>query len=321
MQLLVAPPVTTTPIGVRRTLSRLGLSPRKVLGQHFLIDPKVLRAIAKAAELTPQDTVVEIGPGLGVLTREVVKRVFPGKKPLALVSEGAFSVGGMSSGGEPGDSPQDAGCVIAVEMDEELSAALTVDLGPSVRVVTADARRVDIPWLVGGRSGYKLLGNLPYYAATAIVRRFLEGPCKPVLAVIMMQWEVAQRVVALPGQMSLLSVAVQLYGKPSIVQRVPASAFYPSPKVTSAVVRIEVYPRPVLELKDVEAFFGVVRAGFSAPRKQLRNALAQGLGVIAARAEEFLRGAEIDPRCRAERLSLEEWGRLYQVVVTSDGPH
>ena len=261
-------------------LGRMGLSARKALGQHFLVAEGVLGRILQAAEVGDDDTIVEVGPGLGVLTQRLAQR---------------------------------ARRVIAVELDEALAVALKRELTSydNLQVVHADAREVMVEELVG-EVPYKLVANLPYYAASPILRRFLESPRPPVRAVVMVQREVAKRMVAKPGAMSLLSVGVQLYGQARIIGSVAPMAFYPPPRVRSAIVRIDVYPRPALELDNREAFFALVRAGFSAPRKQLRNSLGHGMGLPPKDAEELLEGAGVDPRRRAETLSLEEWGVLYR---------
>lgn len=245
----------------------------------------VVNAILKANDLSADDLVVEVGPGLGVVTRALVPLVRR---------------------------------VIAVEMDRELARALELEFEDTdaLEVVCTDARKLDVRELVGG-AAYKLVANLPYYAAMPILRRFLESDCPPVSAVVMVQREVARNMVAGPGDMSLVSIGVQLYGRPRIVRYVPPTAFYPKPKVTSAVVKIDVYPGSALELDDREAFFRVVRAGFSAPRKQLRNSLAQGLEIPGGAAAGLLVAAEIDPTARAETLGLEQWGALYRQVDRS----
>lgn len=266
---------------VKATLARLGLSPRKGLGQHFLVSTGAVAAILRAAEIGPDDMVVEVGPGLGVMTSELVQR---------------------------------AKRVIAVELDQELAVAVERELGTAkLKMVCADAREVDITELSGGEP-YKLVANLPYYAASPILRRFLESQHPPTRAVIMVQREVARNMAAQPGDMSLMSVGIQLYGRPRIVKNVPPASFYPPPNVTSAIVRIDVYPRPALALDDTESFFKVVRAGFSAPRKQLRNTLAQGLVIRAEEALALLEMAGVDPSRRPATLSLEEWGALYRSV-------
>lgn len=262
-------------------LARLGLSPKKAMGQSFLVGQGVVHMIVNAAAIGPADLVVEVGPGLGVVTREVVRR---------------------------------AKRVVAVELDRALASALEMSLGASnLSVVCADAREVAVTELVGG-APYKLVANLPYYAASPILRHFIESSSPPERAVVMVQREVAKSMVAQPGDMSLVSIGIQLYGHPRIVGYVPRSAFYPQPNVTSAVVAIDVYPTPALDLDSHEAFFRLVRAGFSAPRKQLRNSLANGLGIPTGDAANMLEAAGVDARRRAETLSLEEWGALYGVA-------
>ncbi len=253
--------------------------PRKALGQHFLSDRNILGSIADAAAIGPGETVVEVGPGTGSLTEVLAAR---------------------------------AGRVVAVELDAALAAGLAGRMPANVELHTADARRANVEALLGGCVPYKLVGNLPYYAAMPILRHFLEGPCKPQAAVVLLQREVAQQVCAAPGRMSLLSLAVQLYGLPRIVRWVRPGAFHPPPKVTSAVVHIRVYDQPAEGVDDPDGFFRVARAGFSAPRKQLRNALAQGLAISPSAAVGLLDRAGIDPRRRAETLSLAEWARLHR---------
>ena len=263
-----------------------GLWPRKGLGQNFLVDEGALSRIVEAAELSPEDTVVEVGAGPGFLTRLLAQR---------------------------------AGHVIAVELDEKMVNLLRRELAafPNLEVIHGDI--LDLPpsvlmmaseRLFGAPRPYKVVANIPYYITSAVLRHFLEDPLKPGLMVVTVQWEVAQRLVAAPGEMSLLAVSVQFYGRPRILFRIPSRAFYPAPKVDSAAVRIDVYPRPAVEVKDVGRFFEVVRAGFAHRRKQLRNALARGLSLEVEKAEEALQRAGIDPRRRAETLSLEEWARL-----------
>ena len=262
----------------REKLARVALSrPKKALGQHFLTDRSILGAIVDAARVGSDDTVVEIGPGRGSLTELLASS---------------------------------ASRVVAVEVDAELAALLQDTAPANVEAVVADARDADANVLLGGCIPYKLVGNLPYYAAMPILRRFLEGACKPDVAVILVQLEVAREICAEPGHMSLLSVGVQLYGKPRVVRRVRPGAFHPPPKVTSAIVAVDVYARPAEGVEDTADFFHMVRAGFSAPRKQLHNALAQGLAIAPAEAARLLEKAAIDPARRAQTLSLGEWARL-----------
>jgi 16S rRNA (adenine1518-N6/adenine1519-N6)-dimethyltransferase len=207
-----------------------------------------------------------------------------------------------------------AGGVVAVEMDEALAGRLRESFADrsDLTVVAADAREVDIVSLVGGSASYKLVANLPYYAASPIIRRFLEASRKPTLMVVMVQREVAQTMTAPPGKMGLLSVATQLYGRPRIVCHAPPRAFRPAPKVTSSVVRIDVFVEPAIALDSRERFFDLVRAGFSAPRKQLRNSLTNRLDISPQQAAAMLTGAGIDPTRRAQTLDLVEWAALYE---------
>jgi 16S rRNA (adenine1518-N6/adenine1519-N6)-dimethyltransferase len=232
--------------------------------------------------------VVEVGPGLGILTAELLHK---------------------------------AGRVIAVEVDSRLAAALQKNLSAFLKlaVVNADILEINPADLTSRQTkSYKVVANLPYYIAAPILRHFLEASLKPSLMVVMVQKEVAQSIVAQPGEMSILGISVQLYGKPTIVDYVPAHCFYPQPKVDSAIVRIEVYPEPAVPVKDIAGFFEIVKAGFSTPRKQIRNSLALGLQIAPADAVELLGKAKIAPQRRPETLSLEEWSKLQLVLVDRD---
>ena len=253
------------------------VTPRKSLGQHFLFDQGALRRIVVAADLQPDDVVVEVGPGTGLLTKLLADR---------------------------------AARVLAVEMDGGLVARLRSDLDAisNLEVVHGDAREWD-PAVVGGP--YKLVANLPYYAASPIVRRFLECSQPPRLMVVTVQREVAQSMAAPPGRMRTLSVATQLYGLPRIVGYIRPGSFRPAPKVTSAIVRVDVLDSPALPLDDTAAFFTLVRAGFGSARKQLRNSLGHSLALPGREIEAIMAEADVAPTLRAEALGLPEWGRLY----------
>ena len=260
--------------------------PRKSLGQHFLQDSRVVQRIVDAAELSPHDVVVEIGPGRGVLTRRLV---------------------------------QVAGRVIAVELDQDLCRELPsrLDHPSNLRCVMGDAREIELHSLVADGSGdeisnYKVVGNLPYYAANPIIRRTLESSRPPTLALFMVQREVAESMTAAPGNMGMLSVATQFYAEARMVCSVPPSAFRPAPKIRSAVVRLDVRRDPAVNVASREGFFEVVRAGFSAPRKQLHNSLSHGLGIETSLASAVLERAGIDGRRRPATLSLEEWAVVYR---------
>ena len=255
---------------------------QKALGQHFLVDRAVVESVLSAAELGPSDTVLEVGPGGGELTRHLVRIVRR---------------------------------VIAVEIDRRLAASLPRRLGdpPNLSVIIADARMVDLGDILEGEGHYKMVGNLPYYAAVPIIRRFLESDgLEPALMVFMVQEEVANSMVAQGGRMSLLAVGIQLYGVPRIVCTVPASSFRPPPKVSSAVVRIDPRRHPDVEREQVNELFEVVRAGFSAPRKQIRNSLSLGMGISADVTGELLGQARLSPASRPAVLSIADWWALYE---------
>lgn len=255
--------------------------PRKSLGQHFLTDRRILSRISSAADLTPEDLVLEIGPGLGALTRMLVER---------------------------------AGQVVAVEMDQDLASALPSRLNhpPNLTTVHGDARTIDLEPLVGSGAAYKVVANLPFYAANPIVRRFLEAEPRPKLLVVMVQQEVAHAMLAKPGKMTILSVATQFYAEPVLICSVPPRYFRPQPKVTSSVVRLNIRPQPAVPVREDGAFFALVRAGFTAPRKQLRNSLSQGLGIPSVQVSHLLADSELDGTRRAETLSLNEWALIHR---------
>jgi 16S rRNA (adenine1518-N6/adenine1519-N6)-dimethyltransferase len=272
----------------RGLLRRFDLRAKKGLGQHFLVDEGVLQNIISAADLSPQDVVVEIGPGLGILTAEIAKQ---------------------------------AGQVIAIELDSKLASILRRSLAhfPNLTVINADVLQLNISELIPDGSCYKVVANLPYYISAPILRRFLEAQAKPHRMVVMVQKEVAQSIAAAPGKMSILSIAVQLYGKPAIVAYVPAHSFYPQPKVDSAIVSIDVYEHPIVA--DTEGLFTVVRAGFSNPRKQLRNSLAQGLSLSPQGAVELLNRVGVSPSRRAQTLTIAEWTEIYQATEEQNADH
>jgi 16S rRNA (adenine1518-N6/adenine1519-N6)-dimethyltransferase len=272
---------------LRELLDKYDLRPRKGLGQHFLADPNILRKIVEAAELSSEDVVLEVGPGLGTLTWWLAQAV---------------------------------GRVIAVELDEAMISVLREELGhlSNLEVVQGDILQLDPAALVRHHTSsrprsllsYIVVANLPYYITSAAIRHLLEGDPPPRRLELTVQREVAQRIVATPGDMSLLAVSVQFYGRPRIVASIPAGAFIPSPNVDSAVVRVDTYDTPPVEVSDPKFFFHLVRAGFGQKRKQLKNALAAGLARSSSEVAAALERAGVEPRRRAETLTLEEWGRL-----------
>jgi 16S rRNA (adenine1518-N6/adenine1519-N6)-dimethyltransferase len=260
----------------RAALQAGGLRPRKRLGQNFLRDTSVLPRIVKAMELGAGDQVVEIGSGTGVLTE-------------ALLEAGAR--------------------VTAVELDDSLLAMLEARFQDDRRVRLWHGSALSFDPCIECKGPYKLAGNIPYYITAPLVRHFLETDCRPALLVLMVQREVAERMTAAPGKLSVLGVSVQIYAEAEIISRVPAAAFYPAPKVESAIVRLRPHgPAPSTE--NTDAFFSVVRAGFSAKRKQLANSLSAGLGTSRESGVKLLSNAGIDPKLRAEDLSIDDWKRL-----------
>jgi 16S rRNA (adenine1518-N6/adenine1519-N6)-dimethyltransferase len=268
----------------KRLLRQFDLRARKGLGQHFLIDREVLNLITQAAELVPTDVIIEVGPGLGILTGELAKK---------------------------------AGRVIAVELDDKLAAVLKQTLASfnNVTIINDDVLKFEPgDWLKErkARYSYKVVANLPYYITAPVLRHFLEASAKPQMMIVMVQREVGEAITAKPGEMSLLSVSVQFYGEPRIIGGVPARCFYPSPKVDSAILRVD--RRPKSPVADEAGFFNLVRAGFTAPRKQIVNSLTQGLGMPKTDVLSLLEAAGIMPNRRAETLTLEDWTQLLRMA-------
>ena len=276
---------------VKGLLRRYKLRPQKRLGQHFLVDEGVLESIMTAAEPAPDDVVIEVGPGLGILTGRLAAAVAR---------------------------------VVAVELDMRLVKALREELADSsnIEFVQGDILQVAPERLAGqylasagsGRS-YKVVANFPYYITSPLLRHFLQAALKPSLMVVMVQKEVGEAIAAAAGKLSLLAVGIQFYSKPSIVGYVPARCFHPPPKVDSVVLRLDVYDRPAVDVPDVDGFFEMVTCGFRSPRKQLRNSLAQALGMPPAQITTVLAEAGIEAKRRAETLSLEEWKGLSEAFT------
>jgi len=278
------------------------IRPRKRFGQHFLVDERILTDILSAAELNPVDTIVEVGPGLGILTKELAKR---------------------------------AARVIAVEIDARLVSILGKKISSfgNVRIVHGDILRMppaqlleiaqsvphnveeDLEVCPSPRKNYKVVANLPYYITSPVLRHFLEASAKPSLMVVMVQREVGEAIVAAAGRMSLLSLRIQFYSKPTIIAYVPPESFSPPPSVDSVILRLDVYPNPPVEVSDVASFFDIITDGFSSPRKQLRNSLAQALGMPPKQVAPLLEKAGVEARRRAESLNLEEWKRLWEIFA------
>lgn len=263
-----------------------GLAPRKGLGQHYLTDANILAAIVAAAELPPDAAVIEVGPGPGTLTAALL--------------------------------PQ-TGRLIAIELDDHLAPMLVEHFRdwPAFHLLHADALAITPTQALaetGGPAPYFLIANLPYYITSPLLRHFLEADQPPVRSVLTVQLDVAQRIIAQPPAMSLLAVAVQIYTRPSLVRRLSPGAFIPPPKVSSAVLRLDPHPQPLVPAGKRQAFFALARAGFGQKRKTLRNSLAAGLGLTAQETEAALLAAGLSPQQRAQELSIPDWLRLLEVM-------
>jgi 16S rRNA (adenine1518-N6/adenine1519-N6)-dimethyltransferase len=270
------PPIP--PLDILGLLKRYSLHADKRLGQSFLHDPYALEKIVNAAELRPTDTVLEIGPGLGSLTRY-----------LAAATQK----------------------VVAVELDGRLFPPLEAVIAPygNVQLVHADILKIK-PDEVIKQQDYLVVANIPYYITSALTRHLLEATIKPRRIVLTIQKEVAERICAGAGDMSLLALSVQVYGQPHIVVDIPAKSFFPAPKVDSSVLVVDIYSTPRVDEKMLDLFFRLIKAGFSQKRKKLRNSLSAGMHHSRTEVEKTLLAVDIDPQRRAETLSLDEWGKL-----------
>ena len=253
--------------------------PKKSLGQHWLKDRDVLAKIADDAHITDQDTVLEIGPGLGTLTSELLRR---------------------------------AKEVIAVELDSELAAKLPAQFpGTALTVVNQDILTFDLRAVP---KNYVVVANVPYYITSKIVKLLTTSANRPRTIVLLVQKEVAERMAAKAGDMSILAVSAQVFAKVHLGDVVPAALFTPPPKVDSQVVILEMYTEPKVTPEDEKALFRVVKAGFSAKRKKLRSSLSSGLHISKPEAEELLKSVQLNPDDRAEQLTVDDWLRLTSAV-------
>lgn len=265
---------------IKNILKRHDLWAKKGMGQHFLISKAVLQRIIKASDLKKTDTVLEIGPGIGTLTLELLKRV---KK------------------------------VIAVEKDPkmvEILKEITREY-KNLEIINKDILKIAKLEI----KNYKIVANIPYYITSPLLKFFLEAKNKPKFLVLMVQKEVAQRITAKPGGMSILAVSVQLYAEPEIIDFVSKDSFWPKPEVDSAIMKITVNSKQ-LTVKEVNKknFFRLVRIGFSSPRKKLANNLSAGFQISKEKTEQWLQKAGIEPSKRPQEMSLEGWFGLYKAL-------
>ena len=267
-------------LNIHPLLKKYGIRPKKSLGQNFLTEPAGLNKVIEAARLDAEDEVLEIGAGLGSLT--------------CLLAQLARKV-------------------IAVEIDRVMLKPLeeALESYSNVQIIEGDILSLPPDQLVKSQN-YVVVANIPYYISSAIIRHLMEAQNRPRRVVLTVQKEVAERVLARDGKMSLLSLSVQVFGEVSIAGVIPAGSFLPAPEVDSAVLKIELYPEPLVPLNQQDTFFKLAHAGFSQKRKTLRNSLAGGLGISGGDVEKLLSDTGIDPQRRAETLSILEWNRLTQ---------
>jgi len=279
------PPIP--PLNAADLLKQYGLRADKRLGQNFLQDPHALEKVVQIAEIRPSDTVLEIGPGLGSLTRYLAAA---------------------------------AQKVVAIELDENLFPPLEAVIAPyrNIQLIHGDILGIEPKEFIE-QSDYLVVANIPYYITSALIRHLLESNPRPRRIVLTIQKEVAERICTEPGNMSLLALSVQVYGSPRIATHIPARAFFPAPKVDSSVLVVDIYSTPAVDINLLDIFFQLIKAGFSQKRKKLRNSISAGMHQSPVESEKLLRSANIDPQRRAETLSLEEWGSLSeQYSVTSN---
>jgi 16S rRNA (adenine1518-N6/adenine1519-N6)-dimethyltransferase len=251
------------------------MNPKKSLGQHWLHDEASLEAMVEAGDIAREDTVVEVGPGLGTLTKKLVEV---------------------------------AGEVIAIELDDVLAVNLKSRVGANnLSVAHEDVLEFDFSSI---EPGYKVVANIPYYLTSNLIRTLLEASNPPSVMALLVQKEVAERIVAKPGQMSILAISVQFYADAKLLDEVPAELFTPPPKVDSQIIQIKRHSEPLFPDVDKDKFFMIVKAGFSEKRKKLRSSLSGALKISKEDVDLWLSKSGIAPDARAQELSLDDWYKL-----------
>lgn len=266
-----------------------GIKPNFTYGQNFLIDDIVLQDIADVAEVTAADAILEIGPGIGNLTRLLCER---------------------------------AGFVLSVEKDPKFQPmlhAIKKDHRENFYYEISDALEFNFQDFFKGRGfkSYKVVANIPYYITGKILQMLMTAEFKPSAIIVLTQKEVAQNVSAKPGNLSILAISVQIYGEPKLVLKVPAKSFYPAPKVDSAVLRIDINQKPKYKIGDEKKFFKIVKACFAGKRKQIHNTLVNNLHLGKTQVEEILSQLKINPAARPQELSIEQWVGLCKLIINN----
>ncbi len=277
-----------TPETLKQLLIDYGLSPNKTYGQHFLMDEFVLQDMLDSAEVNKDDVVIEVGPGIGNLTKFLIDR---------------------------------AGKVVAIEKDPQFTNVLNSlrNKNKNFDYVLDDVLSTEVDTVlsgtgVGKKSSYKVVANIPYYVTGKIVQYFLKQPRKPISMTLLMQKEVAQNITARAGDLNLLAISVQLYADCELTEIVRAEKFYPAPKVDSAVLHIKLHPKPKYQIPDEKKLFKVLRACFTGKRKQIHNTLVSNLGLSKQQVEELLQKLNLDPKLRPQQLSIQQWIDLVALI-------
>jgi 16S rRNA (adenine1518-N6/adenine1519-N6)-dimethyltransferase len=262
---------------IKKLLKEKDLKALKSLGQNFLIDEKVLSEIIKASELNKNDTILEIGPGLGTLTNRLVKK---------------------------------CGTVVAIEKDKKMAELIKEK--KELNIINDDILKINLNKLINKYSKnkkYKLISNIPYYITSSVIKLFLENSIQPELIVLLVQKEVAERICAKPGKLSVLALSVQIYGEPEIISYISSSSFYPEPKVDSAILKIKNIKKNYPD-EYYKKLFKTVKIGFSSKRKKLVNNLSAGFCIDKKESANILQKTKINPNARAQELDLKEWEKL-----------
>ena len=278
-------------------MKKYHFQPNKRLGQHFLINQKIFQRIVQTANLSKKDIVLEIGPGLGTLTQELAQRV----KRVIAVEKDKRMVEILK------DVLKDHQNIEIIHGD-----ILSI-LRDFLRDCPSDTVLLEQKDCIRGTVPYKIVANIPYYLTSPLIRLLLESKNPPQEMVLLIQKEVAQRICAKPGKMSLLAVAVQFYSRPKIISYVSKKSFWPQPKVDSAIIKISQIKKP--KNINIEKFFQIVKAGFSSPRKQLANNLSQKLNLPREQIKSALAECSLNTQARAENLSVEDWINLSSKLI------
>jgi len=272
---------------LKSLLQSKNLWARKGLGQNFLVDEKALDKIVEAAELSKSDQVIEVGPGTGFLTERLIEK---------------------------------AGQVLAVELDFNMVYLLKdrFESAKNLKVIEGDILKLAVPEILkrgqNEKGAYKVVANIPYYITSPVIKHFLQAERRPSLIILLVQKEVAEKICGRTGK-TVLTVETEVYGKPELILKVHSSAFYPAPKVDSAVLKIQIYDEPLIPFEQMDAFMRIVKFGYSQKRKKLSNSLSAGLRIENSKAREFIVEAVISPEVRAEELEIEDWKRLVDVLT------